>query len=90
MALSASRLTSNLAADYFTQLKALFPYPPGLLPGEQTQADQSLQNLAQALANADGPDIVNEIVDNALVTVPFVTGVTPGGSNSGSGNGTVS
>jgi hypothetical protein len=89
MALSGSRLTSALAGDYLTQLEALFPINGSLLSAEQSGLTNSLQNLANALANAGGPDIVSEITGHAVLDVTSVSGVQTGGSSSGPGTGTV-
>jgi hypothetical protein len=82
MSLSGSRLTGTLSADYLTQLQSLFPINASLLPAEKSYLATAQQNLANALANAGGPDIVTE-VKNATVAV---TGVTTG---SGTAPGTV-
>lgn len=82
MAMNGARLIGTLAADYLTQLQALFPINASLLPAEKTYIATAQTNLANALANAGGPDIVTE-VKNATVAV---TGVTTG---SGTAPGTV-
>jgi hypothetical protein len=83
MSMSGTRLKSNLAADYLSQLQSLFPIDSSLLPAEKTALQSAQTNIANALANAGGPDIVTE-VGNATV---LVSGVTSGGSTAG---GTVS
>ncbi len=75
MGLSGSRLTGTLAADYLTQLQALFPVNASLLAAEKTAYATAQQNIATAFANAGGPDVVNEISGHAVVTV---TGVSSG------------
>jgi hypothetical protein len=73
MALSGTRLKSALSADYLTQLQSLFPIPAALLAAEKSAAASAQSALANALANAGGPDIVAEITGNAVVPVPGIT-----------------
>jgi hypothetical protein len=86
MALSGSRLTTALAADILSQLQTLFPVNASLLSAEKTAYATGQTNLANALANAAGPDVVSEVTGHASVN--------PGSfSNSGgsvTGTGTVS
>jgi len=63
-------------ADYFTQLQTIFPIPSGLLPSEQSGLTACLHKIASALANAGGPDIVNEITGNAKVPFPIPVAVS--------------
>lgn len=91
MALSGSRLTGTLQTDILAQLQAQFPAPsPALQAGELTAFNAAQLKIAQAIANASGPDIVTEITGHAVVAVASVSGVTSGGSSSGPGTGTVS
>lgn len=89
MSLSGTRLKTNLAADILTQLNTIFPTDTNLLAAEKTLINTAKQNIANAIANAAGPDVVTEVL-NAVVTVTSVSGVTPGGGTSGPGAGTVS
>lgn len=84
MALSGARLTTALSADILTQLQALLPVNSSLLSAEKTGYAAAQVNLANALANAIGPDVVTEITGYATVSV---TGVTTG---AGTAPGTVS
>lgn len=93
MSMSGSRLTGTLYNDYLAQLQAAFPIPGGLLGPEQAGLNSGQMAIAQALANAGGPDIVTEVQQATVaVTVASVTGVTSGASVSGpgTGSGTVS
>lgn len=77
MALSGSRLQTALAADFAAQLASLFVLPGALLPAEQAAYTASQQHLANAMANAIGPDVVTEITGNAQAST---SGVQAGGS----------
>ncbi len=91
MALSGSRLATQLQTDYLAKLLEVFPINTGLLPAEITAANAAMTKLAQAFAVPGGPDIVTEFVSHAVATVPFVFGVTPGSERSGvSGEGAIS
>ena len=74
MALNGSRLTGTLYTDILAQLQSLFPVNVSLLAQEQADYNTGQQNLAHAIANAAGPDVVTEITGNAVVT-----GVQTGG-----------
>ena len=90
MALSGTRLTGTLATDFLSQLQAAYPVNSSLLPAEKTAYATAQSALAQALANAAGPDIVGEFTGHAVVpvTVVSVSGVQTGSGVSGAGTGT--
>ena len=91
MALSGSRLKTALTADIYTQLQSQFPINSSLLAAEKTYIATAQQDLANAIANAVGPDTITEITGNAVAAVTGVTGVTTGSGTSGpSVTGTVS
>lgn len=85
MALSGTRLQTALASDIYAQLQAIFPLNADLLAAEKTLILAAQQNLANAMANAAGPDIVSEITGNAVVPIGIVGTVTSG---PGAGGGT--
>jgi len=71
MPLSGTRLKNALTTDIATQLATQFPVNGSLLAPEQALYTTSQQKIAQAIADAAGPDVVTEITGNALV--PAVT-----------------
>ena len=89
MTLLASRLNGARFTSVLADIQAQFPIPGGLLSGEQTALASYQTKMAHAIADNEGTDVVAEIAGNAVVTVPFVTGVTVGAASSGPGSGTV-
>ena len=67
MALSGNRLKAALATDIGQQLIAMFQLNGDLLPAEKQGYLDSQQKIADAIANAAGPDVVSEITGNAVV-----------------------
>jgi hypothetical protein len=66
MSLDGNRLKTSLQADILSQLQSAFPVNASLLTAEKTALNTAQQSLANAIANAVGPDAVTE-VKNATV-----------------------
>jgi hypothetical protein len=73
MSLSGTRLKNALATDINTQLTIQFPVNVSLLAAEQALYTAGQQKIADAIANAAGPDVVTEITGHAAVP-----GIQPG------------
>lgn len=69
--MSGTRLKGNLAADYLTQIQTAFPIPGTLQAGEITALQNAQQAIANALANAGGPDIVAEVANISIAPGSF-------------------
>lgn len=94
MALDGARLTGTIYSETKSQLLSLFGgFKTGLLAGEQASFDDAIDRLAQAIANGDGNNTVDEITVNARVK-PNTLAIVPAEildstSNPCSGNGLV-
>lgn len=87
MALSGSRLQTNLAADFLSQIQTAFPVNASLLTAEKTALQNAQTSLANALAAAAGPDVVTE-AKNATLTIPGTGLVAPSGGGAVTGSST--
>lgn len=78
MPLDGARLTGALFSDIKAQMDALFPINADLLDDEKALAEEGREKFCHAIANAAGPDVVDEIVTNAVVPSGIAGQVTTG------------
>lgn len=82
MAMSGSRLTGTLDTDILAQIQSAFPIDASLKTAEKAGIAAAQSALAQAIANAAGPDIVNEVKNASIGPGTFTNGA---GSVTGAG-----
>lgn len=80
MALLESRLSASILAKLVADPRAGFSDP--LSPSQQA--------MLKAWTDAIAAAVIEEVRANGIVTIPSVSGVTPGAGVSGPGTGTVS